>query len=153
MECLAGGYGAFCLLLAGKFYFVGCVGSLVISGSLLGFLWAFGWDLLLIGFTQVSRPTLFFCLFLVFFGCALSGFALLFCPFVSLPIIFWAFFWVLFFGRGLLKKLFCVDSWGNRRDFLCVGEWCKNAKNRQKWAFFGGWFAFGRGIMGIAKNA
>lgn len=29
VECLAGGYGALCLLLAGKFYFVGCVWALL----------------------------------------------------------------------------------------------------------------------------
>lgn len=39
---LGGDYGAFCLLLVGKFYFVGCSGLVVIGVSLLGFLWAFG---------------------------------------------------------------------------------------------------------------
>ncbi|WP_158654316.1 hypothetical protein [Helicobacter cinaedi] len=58
----------------------------------------FGLCFVIDSFAQVSRPTLFFCFFLVFFGCALSGFALpllSFClspiflppPFFALPLL------------------------------------------------------------------
>ncbi|WP_121727657.1 hypothetical protein [Helicobacter labetoulli] len=62
-----------------------CVGSLVISGSLLGFLWAFGWDLLLIGFTQVSRPHIIFLPFSCLFWLCFVWFCLVILPFCLSP--------------------------------------------------------------------